>query len=96
MKSFKVATVVSSILFGVCVFISGCGATTANKPKMEMSGGMMSSDSKMSEDKMSDGMTPTMDKMSTTNKMPTTDKMSGPKMNGMAEGKMEKSDATDK
>ncbi len=96
MKSFKVAAVVTSILFGVCIFVSGCGATSADKPKMEMSGGMMSSDSKMSGDKMSGGMAPTMDKMSTADKMSTTDKMSSPKMNGMAEEKMEKSDATDK
>ena len=95
MKSFKVAAVVTSILFGVSVFVSGCGATTANKPTTEMSGGMMSTDAKMSGDKMSgDKMSDGM--MSTKEKMSTTDKMSSPKMNGMADKKMEKSDATDK
>ncbi len=102
MKSFTIAAAVSCMLFGVCVFVSGCGATPATKPKMEMSSPMMSSDSKMSGNMMSEDKMPSMDKMNATNKMNSmdkmskTEKMSGPKMNSMSEEKMEKGDATDK
>jgi hypothetical protein len=89
MKSFTIAAAAASILFGVCMFVSGCGASATNQPKMETSGAMMSSDTKMSGNMTSDGMMSSKDKMSG----PT---MSGPAMNGMADGKMEKSDASDK
>ena len=84
MKSFVVTAATASILLGLCLFVSGCGGSPANKPKMETSGGMMSSEATMSGSMMSDG------------KMSTTDKMSDPKMNDMAEGKMENSEAPDK
>ena len=84
MKSFTMTAAVVSILFGVCLFVSGCGGSTADKPKMDKPGAMMSSDQKMSGNAMSE------------NKMSTTEKMSDPKMNGMADEKMEKSDATGK
>ena len=89
MKSFTITAAAASILFGVCLFVSGCGGSPADKPKMETSGRMMSSDTKMSGNMMSDG------KMSD-GKMSSTDKMSDPKMNGMADGKMEKREASDK
>ncbi len=84
MKSYTITAAAASILFGVCLFVSGCGTSQPNQPKMETSGSMMSPDSKMSGSMMSD------DKMSSTNKM------SGPKMNGMSDGKMDKGEATHK
>ena len=90
MKSYTITAAVSCSLRGVCLFVSGCGATPANKPKMEMSSPMMSSDSKMSGNMMLEDKMPSMDKMSKT------DKMGGPEMNNMSDGKMEKSDATNK
>ena len=96
MKSFTLTAAAASILFGVCLFVSGCGTSQPNTPKMETSGAMMSSDAKMSPDAKMSGNMMSDDKMPSMDKMSTTNKMSGPKMNGMSGEKMKKSDATDK
>ena len=93
MKSYTITAAAASILFGVCLFVSGCGTSQPNQPKMETSGSMMSPDSKMSGNMMTDdkkisGSMMSEDKMSSTNKR------SGPKMNGMSDGKMDKGEAT--
>ena len=96
MKSFTLTAAVSCLLLGACVFVIGCGATPSNKPKMEMSSPMMSSDSKMPGKMMSEEKMPSMDKMSQSDAMSKTEKMSSPKMDGMQDGKMEKTDSTGK
>jgi hypothetical protein len=77
MKTYVVTTAAASILFGLCLFISGCGKTSMSNPKAEMQGGMTSSEMTMSGNMMSD------------NKMSSMGKMNDPKMDGMADGKME-------